>query len=108
MKNADLRQEIDHLMASKSETAASAYLAQLWQEEAGPAAAAFVVSRYEQLRPHLQLISSRLCILRSFTVEPTVALLRAAAFVNGIDLTVQVGGFNTHAQEILDPTSSLY
>jgi FkbH-like protein len=108
MKNTALRQEIDHLLASKSVTAASAYLAQLWQEEAGPSAAGFVVARYEQLRPHLHLTGCRLCILRSFTVEPAVALLRAAAFVNGIDLTVQVGNFNAHAQEILDPTSRLY
>jgi FkbH-like protein len=108
MKNTALRKEIDHLIASESVTAASAYLAQLWHEEAGPSAAGFVVSRYEQLRPHLHLITRRLCILRSFTVEPAVALLRAAAFVNGIDLTVQVGGFNAHAQEILDPTSRLY
>jgi FkbH-like protein len=108
MKNAALRQEIDHLIASESVTAASAYLAQLWQEEAGPSAAGFVVSRYEQLCPYLSLITRRLFILRSFTVEPAVALLRAAAFVNGIDVMVQVGDFNAHAQEILSPTSRLY
>jgi FkbH-like protein len=108
MKNAALREEIDHLIASESAMAASAYLAQLWHEEAGPSTAGFVASRYEALRPHLRLITRRLFILRSFTVEPTVALLRAAAFVNGIDLTVQVGGFNAHAQAIFDPTSRLY
>src|SRR5688572_30915215 len=108
MKNAALRQKIDHLIASEPVTAALPYLTQLWREEAGPSAAGFVVSRYEQLRPHLHLTTRRLCILRSFTVEPAVTLLRAAAFVNGIDLTVQVGDFNTHAQEILDPTSRLH
>jgi FkbH-like protein len=35
-------------------------------------------------------------------------LLRAAAFVAGIDLTVHVGDFNAYPQEILDATSSLY
>jgi FkbH-like protein len=108
MKSAALRQEIDRLIASESVTAASASLAQLWREEAGPSAAGFVVSRFEQLRPHLRLLTRRLFILRSFTVEPAVALLRAAAFVNGIDLTMQVGDFNAHAQEILDPTGRLY
>jgi FkbH-like protein len=108
MKNAALRKDIDNLIASKSVTAAAAHLAQLWLEEAGPSAAGFVVSRYEQLRQHLHLSTCRLCILRSFTVEPAVALLRAAAFVNGIDLVVQVGDFNAHAQEIFDPTSRLY
>jgi FkbH-like protein len=41
-------------------------------------------------------------------VEPAVTVLRAAALVNGLDLTVQVGDFNAHAQEVFDPTSRLY
>ncbi|HKB05169.1 MAG TPA: HAD-IIIC family phosphatase, partial [Gemmataceae bacterium] len=75
---------------------------------AGPATAGFVVSRFEKLRPSLSLVPHRLAILRSFTVEPVVPLLRAAAFLAGIDLTVHVGDFNTYAQEILDANSTLY
>jgi FkbH-like protein len=66
------------------------------------------VARYEKLRSHVPLATYRVAILRSFTVEPLVPMLRAAAFANGIDLTVQVGGFNTYAQEILDEASDLY
>src|SRR5258708_30306537 len=80
----------------------------LWTEGLSNATAAFRVARYERLRPHLPLVTYRVAILRSFTVEPLVPMLRAAAFANGIDLTVHVGGFNTYAQEILNPASDLY
>jgi FkbH-like protein len=80
----------------------------MWRSDPGPAAAGFVVSRFEKLRGTLALVPFRLAILRSFTVEPVVPVLRAAAFVSGIDLTVQLGDFNAYAQEILDSASSLY
>src|SRR5258708_389664 len=54
------------------------------------------------------MLPYRLAILRSFTVEPAVPLLRACAFSVGIDLTVQLGDFNAYAQELLDAGSSLY
>jgi hypothetical protein len=47
MKSIALRNEIDQYIASEAVTTATAYLAQLWREEAGPSAAGFVVSRYE-------------------------------------------------------------
>jgi FkbH-like protein len=50
----------------------------------------------------------RLAILRSFTLEPVVPLLRAEAFVSGIDVTVRLGDFNAYPQEILDRSSSVY
>src|SRR5882724_12825620 len=103
-----LRADIDSLIASGSADAAYRCLAELWRTEKGPAAAAFVVARAEQLRDQLSLLPYRLAILRSFTVEPVVPLLRASAFFFGIDLTVQVGDFNAYAQEILDRDSSLY
>src|SRR5258706_5182553 len=107
-KNLDLRSEVDQLISAGSYESASHGLAELWREEAGASAAAFLVSRNEQLRGKLSLLPYRLAILRSFTVEPAIPLLRAEAFVHGIDLTVQLGDFNAYAQEILDPASSLY
>ncbi len=104
----DLRKEVDSLISSGSAEAASARLAELWRKESGPASAAFVTSRFEQIRGKIGLRSYRLAFLRSFTVEPAVPLLRASAFVSGIDLTVHVGDFNAYAQEILDEGSSLY
>ena len=104
----DLRQEIDTLIAAGSAGSAVLRLGELWRKESGPGTAAFVVSRYEKLRSHLSLVPYRLAILRSFTIEPVVPLLRAAAFLNGIDLTVHVGDFNAYPQEIMDEASSLY
>ena len=104
----DLRTEVDRLIANGSAEAAYACLSELWRKEAGTGVAPFVVSRAEQLRGKLPLLPYRLAILRSFTVEPVVPLVRAEAFCRGIDLSVHVGDFNAFAQEILDSGSKLY
>jgi FkbH-like protein len=106
--NAVSRQSIDALIESKQYNAAQTDLGRLWRQTPTPATASFIVSRFEKMRDHLPLVQSRVAILRSFTVEPVVPLLRAMGFLGGLDLTVQVGDFNTYAQEILDPSSRLY
>src|SRR5438128_6180866 len=103
-----LRDEIEGLIAGDQPALAAQRLGKLWRAESNPASAAFVVSRFEKLRGKIPLTAFRLAILRSFTVEPAVPLLRASAFSTGVDLTVQVGDFNAYAQEILDPDSPLY
>ena len=102
------REEIDSLIAASDVKAAVCRLRELWRRESGPAAASFIVSRYEELRAEWPMLRYRLAILRSFTVEPLVPLLRASCFNAGIDLEVQLGDFNTYTQEIIDPKSSLY
>jgi len=108
LNSTESRQEIDRLVAVGEASAARRALAELWAHEASPSAASFVVQRLEQLRSSLPLQPYRLAILRSFTVEPMVPLLRAAAFCAGIDLTVHVSDFNAHVQAIMDASSSLY
>ena len=103
-----LRQEIDRLIAEDKTAAAGSLLAELWTKESTASTAAFVVSRYEQLRGKVGFVAYRLAILRSYTVEPLVPLLRAAAFSAGLDLAVHLSDFNAHVQEILDPSSALY
>jgi len=103
-----LRSEVDALVAQNQFQAAVLRLRDLWQYESGTAAAAFVVSRFEQLRNKIPLANVRLAILRSFTVEPLVPLLRAEAFCAGINVSVQLGDFNAYGQEILDSQSMLY
>ena len=102
------RDEIEQWLAAGQWTRARAALCELWAGRPSSAAAAFVVSCCERMRPHLPLTPCRLFILRSFTLEPAIPLLRAAAFLGGIDLTVGTGGFNAWAQEMLDPASALY
>jgi FkbH-like protein len=104
----DLRSEADRLISEGTPELASACLSEFWRSNSGTAAAPFVVSRFEQLRNRLPLVPFRLAFLRSFTVEPAIPLLRADAFVRGIDLSTNVGEFNAFAQEILDPSSPLY
>lgn len=103
-----LRQQIEEYLAQEEWLAARAALATLWQQQPTPATANFVNARWEHLRGRVPLTSCRLALLRSFTVEPLVPLLRAGAFAGGIDLAVQVGDFNTYAQQILNPESELY
>lgn len=103
-----LREEIDRLIAGGEVAGASRLLAELWQKESGSASAAFLTSRYEQLRAASHFIPHRVAILRSFTLEPVVPLLRASAFVTGIELAIQLGDFNAYPQEILDNRSALY
>jgi FkbH-like protein len=108
VNSSESRQEIDRLIAAGDTAAAARALADLWAHEASPSAASFVVQRFEQLRSTLPFLPYRVAILRSFTVEPMVPVLRAAAFCAGIDLTIHVSDFNAHVQAIMDPGSSLY
>jgi FkbH-like protein len=103
-----LRDDIDSLISAGSAEQAAMRLADLWRTEAGTGTAPFLVSRFEKLRGAIPLLPCRLAILRSFTLEPAIPLLRAEAFLYGIDLTVHIGDFNAYAQEILDRESSLY
>ncbi|HEV8657050.1 MAG TPA: HAD-IIIC family phosphatase [Thermoanaerobaculia bacterium] len=101
------RELIEQLLASGSADVAP-HLAAYWRQQKSPAAAHFVVAGFERLLPQLQPVHCRLAILRSFTVEPLMPLLRAAAFSAGIHLQTQVSDYNVYVQEILDPQSRLY
>ena len=83
-------------------------LTDLWYSQPSLATAHYLLASYERLRQHVPLTPCRLALLRSFTVEPLVPLLQAAAFAHGIALEVHLGAFNTYAQDILDPASTLY
>jgi FkbH-like protein len=107
-KWAEVRPEIDRLIAAGEAESARRSLCEFWRREPQSAVAAFVATRFERLRANLGLIPCRVAVLRSFTVEPVVPLLRAAAFTSGLDLQIYVSDFNTYAQEILDEHSPLY
>src|SRR5579883_154726 len=94
-----LRQEIDQHLEAGRWNRAQAGLERLWAEHAGPALAGYAAAACERLR---------VAVLRSFTVEPVLPLLRATAAVHRLDLTVKAGEFNAYAQELLDPQSWLY
>ena len=116
----NLRAEVDGLIAQGAFESASRRLAELWRRDPASGTASFVTSRLDELRDklpektrdklgdNLALTKFKLAILRSFTVEPIVPLLRAEAFAYDIDLEVHVGDFNTYVQDMLDGQSSLY
>src|SRR5438477_2604555 len=108
MPTADDRKHIDELIAAGDAGSAARLLERLWERESGSGLAGFVTSRYEKLRGGVPFVAYRWAVLRSFTVEPIVPILRASAFTRGIDLETHIGEFNAYAQEILDPGSSLY
>jgi len=102
------RDTIDTLFEHGKLAEAFQTLADAWNREPSLNSAQYVIAKYERHRADLDLIACRLAILRSVTVEPLVPLLRAAAYVNGIDLEVRVSDFDTYATEMLDPGSPLY
>src|SRR6202521_5186910 len=116
----NLRAEVDKLIAEGDFDLSARRLAELWRRDPASGTASFVTSRLDELRDRLRekareklgdklaLTKFKLAILRSFTVEPIVPLLRAEAFAYGIDLEVHVGDFNTYVQDMLDSQSSLY
>jgi FkbH-like protein len=105
-RSVEFKQVVDTALADGDLAAAELALERLWRRHPGPANATFVLSRRAQLPP--ARTGARVALLRSCTVEPLVPILRAGAAVRGLDLDVEVGGYNTFAQELLDPASPVY
>ena len=103
-----LRSEIDAAITDGHSGRALSLLKQLWGGEPSLATAPFVMDRFEKVPNAPPAVECDLLILRSFTVEPIVPLVRAAAACWGLDLRVRLGQFNSYVQEVLDPNSPLY
>jgi len=108
MESSEIRKEIEHAIARGDAVQAEKMLRAAWAREPGSAIAGFVASRFDRIRERLSLLPYRLAILRSFTVEPAVPILRAMGYTAGMALEVHAGEFSAYAQEILDPGSALY
>lgn len=107
-KRTDLRQEAERLIDTEDFAGAYALLKAIWQEQPGPASARYLISKSREIAAKVPLINCRVALLRSFTVEPIIPLLQAAALVQGIEIEIYLSDFNTYAQEILNPQSGLY
>jgi FkbH-like protein len=104
----DFRQQIGAFLTSGDVSAAARLLQEMWRSQGGAASAGYLVSCYERIGGSLGLPRCRLAVVRSFTVEPVLPLLKAGAYAAGIALDVHLGEFNAWAQEMLDPESALY
>lgn len=100
-----LRRQIEDDLAAQHFPAARAGLERLWSAHPSAALAGFVNGCYERLRGHAIFYPLRVAVLRSFTVEPVLPLLRAMAWMQRLDVTVKAGEFNAYAPELLDPQS---
>jgi FkbH-like protein len=108
MNSKELRTQIEQLLSNQEWAEAHYNLKELWRRDKAVATANYVASCYERLNVHLALTKCRVAILRSMTLEPLLPVLRAAAFVSGVDAIVQLGQFNAYSQELLDTDSWLY
>src|ERR1700680_1551069 len=97
-----LRHEIEELVAGGHWRRAAGLVRVLWEQEGGAPLAGFVVSTLGKIAGNLELTPHRCVILRSFTVEPIVPVLKACALTSGVDLAVQAGDFNAYPQELLE------
>ncbi len=103
-----LHPSVDSAIERRQWETAWTQLQRLFAEAPNLATAQFVLDRAAKVASHKNATPCRLAILRSFTVEPLIPILRAAARLHGIELTVQLGDFNTYVQDVLDPSSRLY
>jgi FkbH-like protein len=103
----DLRAAVDRAIDKGDKNLALAGLHRLMSEAPSIANAQFVLDRASAVSDSGSRLRLRVAILRSCTVEPVVPMLRAAALLHGVNVDVWVGGFNSYAQELLDPDSGL-
>src|ERR1019366_2960815 len=108
METGEFRRDVDRAIAAGDASGAARMLASVWEVEPGSALAGFVASRYDRIAGRLGLLKLRWAILRSFTVEPVVPILRAGAYAGGVALETHLGEFNAYAQEMLDAGSAIY
>ena len=102
-----VRQAIDAAIADRDFIGARALLGGL---ETGPLDAgwaSFINSRFAKLQSAVPLRAFKLAVLRSFTIEPIVPVLRAVGLLAGLDIDLRLGAFNAYSQELLDPGSWL-
>jgi FkbH-like protein len=103
----DLRAAIDLAVERREWSRALALVERHLRETPTIGGARFALARLRAIDDPRERRSMRLAVLRSFTVEPVVPLLEAAALLRRLDLEVWVGGFDAYAQELLDPDGGL-
>jgi predicted enzyme involved in methoxymalonyl-ACP biosynthesis len=101
------RQSIDSLLASDQPDEALAQMRTFYAAAPNLSNAQFILDRMSKLGS-APMASCRVAVLRSFTIEPVLPLMRASARLYGLETSVWVGEFNNYAQEILAPDSALY
>jgi FkbH-like protein len=102
------RRAIDVALAGGDLADARALADAYWRASPNASTARYLTGRLDQLWPASRIVDHRVAILRSFTVEPVMPLLKAEAALAGCRLATWAGEFGAYGQEILDPGSDLY
>lgn len=104
-----LRAELEAALSAGETGRALDRLHSLWSHDPTAATATVVLRAVDRLRPAMSwAVDQRIHVLRSFTIEPMIPLLRAEAALHGLSLQVELGELGTHVQSIVDPSSRLY
>lgn len=103
-----LRNSIEAALAGTEKQSATPLMQELLRDSPNAATAQFILSCFENHGLVSVLTEYRIAFLRSYTLEPIIPLLRAAAALHGIWLKVYLSDFNAYTQEILNPSSRLY
>lgn len=104
----DTRSSIQEAFAAGDKHLAVSLMRRLLRTYPNPATAQFILDSFEKHGLASTLTEYRIAFLRSFTLEPIIPLLRAAAALHGIWLNVYLSDFNAYTQDILNLTSNLY
>jgi FkbH-like protein len=108
LPDAEARIRIAALLDDGKAGEAKAELALLWGRRPTLSNAGFVLSALDRMKTRFPLAPHRVAFLRSFTLEPMIPFLRAAAALHGIGIEPWIGEFNAYPQEILDAGGALY
>jgi len=103
-----IRASIASSLATGDWYAASTQMRRLLLISPNAATAHFILRCFEVEALSSTCTDVRVAFLRSFTLEPAMPLLRAAAALNGLRLSVRLSDFNAYSQEVLDPRSQMY
>lgn len=105
--SAAIRQQIDDAINENEWACALALLRSMWRESPSLSIAQYVLDRVSKLDAPLRKVECRVAVLRSYTLDPVIPLLRASASLYGLNVSVRMGDFNTYVQDILSPDSFL-
>jgi FkbH-like protein len=105
MELSDLKDCLQEAIRTSAWSKAEQAVRSLWGKHPSASLAAWLHRMISPWRDHFCLRTIRVAFLRSFTVEPAIQLLQAAALTERIWIEPYIGPFNAYAQDLLNPES---
>ena len=108
MSLTDTRSALTSALAQRFWGDAQFLLQRMWRSNASASLAAWLCRLVLPSRHEFCLRTVRVAFLRSFTAEPAIQLLQAAALTERIWIEPYIGPFNAYSQDLLDPSSDFW